>query len=278
MIRVVLLLGSLLFASISHAEGFITRLLDKPVPGGVAVIALDKELTKPNVYYRDRPVLVIYEDNKRWAAVVGIPLTATAGGDTIKVEGKQGVYQVNFKIGHKKYREQHIKLANKRQVNPNKLDEQRISDELKLQLTAYQTFSDHQPSNLLLDLPVQGRLSSPFGLRRFFNGQERNPHAGLDLAVPQGTPIKAPADGNIILVGNYFFNGKTIFIDHGQGMISMFCHLSVIDVQSGQSVKRGDIVGKVGSTGRATGPHLHWNISLNDVRVDPAIFIGKFQP
>lgn len=278
MIRVVLLLGSLLFASISHAEGFITRLLDKPVPGGVAVIALDKELTKPNVYYRDRPVLVIYEDNKRWAAVVGIPLTATAGGDTIKVEGKQGVYQVNFKIGHKKYREQHIKLANKRQVNPNKQDEQRINDELKLQRAAYQKFSDRQPSNLLLDLPVQGRLSSPFGLRRFFNGQERNPHAGLDLAVPQGTPIKAPADGNIILVGNYFFNGKTIFIDHGQGMMSMFCHLSVIDVQSGQSVKRGDIVGKVGSTGRATGPHLHWNISLNDVRVDPAIFIGKFQP
>lgn len=276
--RVIVLLGSLLFISASYAEGFITRLLNKPVQGGVAVMVLEKESTKPNVYYKDRPVLVIHEDNKRWVAIVGIPLTAKAGVDVVKVEGKQGVYHVNFSIGHKKYREQHIKLANKRQVNPSKEDEQRISKELKLQLTAYQTFSNHQPSNLLLDLPVQGRLSSPFGLRRFFNGQERNPHAGLDLAVPQGTPVKAPADGNIILVGNYFFNGKTIFIDHGQGMIGMFCHLSVIDVQTGQSVKRGDLVGKVGSTGRATGPHLHWNISLNDVRVDPAIFIGKFQP
>jgi murein DD-endopeptidase MepM/ murein hydrolase activator NlpD len=135
------------------------------------------------------------------------------------------------------------------------------------------------PSNLLLDRPVDGgRLSSPFGLRRFFNGQERNPHSGLDFAVPAGTPIKAPAAGTVVLVGDYFFNGKTVFLDHGQGFVSMFCHMSAIDVKVGDEVPRGGVVGKVGATGRATGPHLHWNVSLNDARVDPAIFIGAFKP
>src|SRR5690606_36383252 len=118
------------------------------------------------------------------------------------------------------------------------------------------------PSNVLLDRPVDGRLTSPFGLRRFFNGKERNPHSGLDFAVPTGTPAKAPAAGRVVLVGDYFFNGKTVFLDHGQGFISMFCHLSAIDVKPGDDVPRGAVVGKVGSTGRATGPHLHWNVSL----------------
>lgn len=278
MIRVILLITGLLLTTLSQAEGFITRLLNKPVQGGIAVIALGNESIKPSVSYQGNPVLVLHEDNKQWIAVVGIPLTTKAGTESIKVKGQQGSYTVNFTVANKKYRAQYIKLKNKQQVNPNQQNQQRIAKELKLQLAAYQRFSDRVPSNILFDLPVNGRMSSPFGLRRFFNGEERNPHSGLDLAVPQGTPIKAPADGEIILIGDYFFNGKTIFIDHGQGLISMFCHLSAIDVKLGQQVKRGEVVGKVGATGRATGPHLHWNVSLNNARVDPAIFIGKFQP
>ena len=124
-----------------------------------------------------------------------------------------------------------------------------------------------------------GRLKGAvFGLRRFFNGEERNPHSGLDFAAPSGAQIKAPAAGKVILIGDYFFNGKTVFVDHGQGLISMFCHLSAIDVKMGDELARGGDIGKVGATGRATGPHLHWNVSLNNVRVDPAIFIGAFTP
>ena len=115
-------------------------------------------------------------------------------------------------------------------------------------------------------------------MRRFFNGEERNPHAGLDIAVPQGTPVKASADGVVTITGDYFFNGKTVFVDHGQGLISMYCHLSEIDVVKGQRVRRGEVIAKVGSTGRSTGPHLHWTVSLNNQRVDPAIFIGAFEP
>ncbi|WP_416758145.1 peptidoglycan DD-metalloendopeptidase family protein [Pseudomonas sp. BNK-6] len=257
----------------ANADSYITRLLNKPVPGGVAVVDLGSAAQAPKVSYQGKPVLVVKEQNN-WLAIVGIPLTVKPGTQQISA----GNRSLNFVVGSKKYPEQHITLKNQRQVNPNPADLKRIDGELAEQLRAYRSFSPNTPSNLLLDKPVNGPLSSRFGVRRFFNGEERNPHAGLDFAVPAGTPIKTPAAGKVILTGNYFFNGNTVFVDHGQGFISMFCHMSKIDVKVGQSLARGAVVGKVGATGRATGPHMHWNISLNDARVDPAIFIGAFQP
>lgn len=259
-----------------HAESsFISRLLNHPVPGGVAVVQLGDGAKAPAVRYQDKPVLVVQEEGKRWIAIVGIPLKSQPGPHQVTTNDGR---TLSFTVGNKHYREQHIKLKNTRQVNPLAEDMARINRELAEQTLAYQTFSPTQPSNLLFDKPVQGPLSSPFGLRRFFNGEERNPHSGLDFAVGAGTPIKSPAAGKVILIGNYFFNGNTVFVDHGQGLISMFCHMSKIDVKLGQSLPRGGIVGRVGSTGRATGPHMHWNVSLNDTRVDPAIFIGAFKP
>lgn len=257
----------------AHADSYITRLLNKPVPGGVAVIDLGSAAQAPKANYQGKPVLVVKEQNN-WLAIVGIPLTVKPGTQQVSAGGQN----LNFTVGSKKYPEQRITLKNQRQVNPNPADLKRIDGELAEQIRAYRSFSPNTPSNLLLDKPVNGPLSSKFGVRRFFNGEERNPHAGLDFAVPAGTPIKTPAAGKVILIGNYFFNGNTVFVDHGQGFISMFCHMSKIDVKAGQSLARGAVVGKVGSTGRATGPHMHWNVSLNDARVDPAIFIGAFQP
>jgi len=258
----------------AHAEGFLTRLLNKPVPGGVAVVDLGNDASAPKARYDGKPVLVVREDDQRWIAIVGIPLTVKAGKQSLDVDGQAH----NFRVEPRSYREQHITLKNQRQVNPNPDDLKRIERELDEQTRAYRQFSPRQPSNLLFDRPVNGPLSSPFGLRRFFNGEERNPHSGLDFAAKAGTPIKAPAAGKVILTGNYFFNGKTVFVDHGQGLISMFCHLSQIDVKVGDELSRGAVLGKVGSTGRATGPHLHWNVSLNDARIDPSIFIGAFKP
>ena len=266
--------AALLLSTQVLADGFISRLLHKPVPGGVAVIELPLQEQSPKATYQGKPVLVIKEDGKRWIAIVGIPLTVKPGKQTLEANGQT----LSFDVGSKHYREQRITLKNQEQVTPNNSNLKRIERELAEQTKAYKTFSPRQPSNLYFDKPVDGPLSSPFGLRRFFNGQERNPHSGLDFAVPHGTPIKAPAAGRVILVGDYFFNGKTVFVDHGQGLISMFCHLSAIDVAVGDELARGQALGKVGSTGRSTGPHLHWNVSLNDARVDPAIFIGAFAP
>lgn len=267
-----ILLLCLTFASSAHAS-YITRQLNKPVPGGVAVIDLGPSAQPLTARFDGKPVLVVKEQNN-WLAIVGLPLTQKPGTASVV----QGTRTLTFTVGSKKYQEQRITLKNQRQVNPNPADLKRIDGELAEQLKAYRSFSPGTPSNLILDKPVNGPLSSRFGVRRFFNGEERNPHSGLDFAVPAGTPIKTPANGKVILTGSYFFNGNTVFVDHGQGFISMFCHLSKIDVKPGQVLSRGAVISKVGSTGRATGPHMHWNVSLNDARVDPAIFIGAFQP
>ncbi|WP_439887722.1 peptidoglycan DD-metalloendopeptidase family protein [Pseudomonas sp. MBLB4123] len=273
--RLIPLLIALLLALPAQAEGFITRLLNKPVPGGVAVVDLGPATTAPRATYQGKPLLVIHEDGQRWIAIVGLPLSVRPGSQQIEVDGQR---RLSFQVDNRHYAEQRITLKNQQQVTPNPANLKRIEHELAEQTRAYRQFSPRQPSNLLFDRPVDGPLSSPFGLRRFFNGEERNPHSGLDFAAARGTPVRAPAAGRVILLGDYFFNGKTVFVDHGQGLISMFCHLSAIDVKLGDELPRGAVLGKVGATGRATGPHLHWNVSLNDARIDPAIFIGAFKP
>ena len=263
----------------SDAADYIARKLNFPVPGGVAVLRLGAAAQEPEARYLNKRVMVLPQAGGTWLAIVGIPLSVKPGTEHLTVGSGSAARRVAFQVGAKTYTAQHITLKNKRQVNPDPADLRRIERELAEQTEAYRAFrAGVVPSNVVLDAPVQGRLSSPFGLRRFFNGEERNPHSGLDFAVPTGTPIRAPAAGRVVLVGDYFFNGKTVFVDHGQGFISMFCHMSAIDVAVGDEVARGGVVGKVGATGRATGPHLHWNVSLNDARVDPAIFIGAFKP
>jgi murein DD-endopeptidase MepM/ murein hydrolase activator NlpD len=110
-------------------------------------------------------------------------------------------------------------------------------------------------------------------MRRIFNGEPRSPHAGLDIRAPQGQPVRAPAAGTVVLTGDFFYSGNAVFIAHGEGVVSLLCHLSKVTVKQGQAVKAGDLVGEVGSTGRASGPHLHWSLSLNNAWVDPRIFL-----
>jgi len=272
--------------------------LHHPVPGGVAIVALPStSRTPPKVTFQNKPVLVLASEQRAWVAVVGLPLDLprqtqilivteqqARGESRPEIEDKryreppQASSEVKFEVKDKKYREQRITVNNSRHVNPLPDDMTRITRELELQNAAYRRFSANIPSNVLMDAPVKGPLSSPFGLKRFFNGEPRAPHSGLDFAAPTGTPVLAPAAGKVILTGDYFFNGNTVFLDHGQGLITMYCHLSVIDVKVGDTLVRGQVLGKVGATGRVTGAHLHWNVSLNDARVDPAIFIGQYTP
>ena len=279
--RWLLYLLTFLSATCAAAQDPLSAALNHPVPGGVAVIDITAKVKKgaiPEVRFLEKRVLVTRTDLGKTLAIVGIPLSTTPGTQRITIAHGATQSSVDFAIRNKVYREQRITLKSNKHVHLSDEDLARYKREATLQDNAYQQFSQKHPSNLILDRPVDAPLSSPFGLRRFFNGEARAPHSGLDFAAPTGTPIKAPAAGIVILVGDFFFNGKTVFVDHGQGMISMFCHLSVIDVAQGQRLERGQVLGKVGATGRVTGAHLHWNVSLNDARVDPAIFIGMFTP
>ena len=241
------------------------------VPGGVAVVPV-KGQARPDAYYNGNRVMVLGSTGD-WNALIGLPLSTRPGVHRLEVRQGDSKAVYDFDVIDKKYEVQRITIKDKRKVNPLPVDMKRINRESALirKAKAAWTSSDNIP--LALDWPVQGPLSSTFGLRRIFNDQPRNPHVGLDIAVPQGTPVKAAGAGKVITTGEFFFNGNTVFIDHGQGLITMYCHMESIDVKPGQKVDRGEVIGKVGHTGRATGPHLHWSVLMNQTMVDPTLFV-----
>jgi len=245
----------------------------QPVPGGIAVVPLSTE-AQPSIFYNNRKILTTFKNNQ-WFAVVGIPLSEKPGAHTLI--NKKTAQLTHFNVIDKTYPSQHITLKktpkNKRMINPNKMDMERITRERKTLSKALSTWTE-VASNIDFILPAHGRLSSPFGLKRFFNNQARKPHSGLDIAAPTGAIVSSPANGKIINVGNYFFNGNTILVDHGQGLISGYFHLSKTLVNIGDTVKQGQKIAEIGATGRVTGPHLHWNVYLNKTKVDPAFFIS----
>jgi len=245
----------------------------EPVPGGIVVVPLGVMGDKlPIVRFLGNRVMVLRQ-NDGWEAVVGIPLGSRRGHYKLHVDQDGRDQAISFLVEPKKYQEQHLTLKNRHMVNPTAEEMKRIRRDHLVIKRALRGFRPLQEVPTRFTLPVIGRVSSTFGLRRFFNDQARKPHSGLDLAAPAGTPVQAPAAGRISATGNFFFDGNTVFIDHGQGLVTMYCHLSEIDVKPGQDVKAGELLGKVGMTGRATGPHLHWGVSLNDARVDPTLFL-----
>ena len=247
----------------------------EPVPGGVALIAVaSAKDTAPQVYFEGKRVLVV-RDADAWLAVVGLPLSLRSGVHRLAVGATRETAQaIQFDVRAKTYETQRLTIANKRQVDPDPLDLRRIARDRDILTRAFTAFTENVPESLRFDLPVAGRFSGAFGLQRFFNDRPRQPHSGLDIAAPEGTPILAPAAGVVMEIGDYFFNGRTVILDHGQGLVSMYNHMSRIDVVKGMRVARGQMLGAVGKTGRVTGPHLHWTISLNDARVDPALFLS----
>ncbi len=244
-----------------------------PVPGGVARLSLGPAAQRPVAYAGDVPLLVL-SDAIEWTALVGIPLSAAPGEASITVRFESGGQrQIAYTVAPKQYREQRLKVS-PATVDLSPDDAARYERERVHLATVTATFTELSPQAALrMRVPVPGARSSSFGLRRVFNGQARSPHSGMDIAAATGTPVLAPLPGRVIDTGEYFFNGGTVWLDHGGGLLSMYCHLSAIDAAPGDMLDTGQRLGAVGATGRVTGPHLHWSVMLNRAMVDPALFL-----
>lgn len=245
---------------------------DEPAwPGGIAYLDLGPAVgDAPAVSFNGKRVLVMRDDGN-WRAVVGVPLGAAVGRASVTLaDGRT----LSFDIEAHAYLEEHLTVAQS-YVSLSEENLARYRRERKLIDAALNNWRDVPVADVSLQAPVDGPRSSSFGKRRFFNNEPRNPHTGMDIAVPEGTPIAAPRDGVVSETGDYYFNGNTVFIDHGQGLVTMYCHLSEIGVEQGQLVKAGETIGLVGKTGRVTGAHLHFGTYLNGNAVDPALLLKE---
>ncbi len=274
MIRcVALLFHAILFCAIPALAFSYALPHESAVPGGVKILRLDThDNSMPYVEVEGHRALVV-RDGTGWIAIIGIPLSAPVAPRVVIVRSGDARQELEFSIGDKRYASQSLKVA-PGQVNLSHTDLERVNREKPIIEHDLSRWSDEQPAMLRMEQPVPGVRSSSFGMRRIFNGESRNPHSGMDIAAPAGTPVKAPLAGTVIDTGNYFFNGNTVFVDHGRGLISMYCHLSAIEVKAGQRVAVGTTLGAVGMTGRVTGPHLHWGLILNRAWVDPELFVS----
>ena len=263
------------FSAISFAQD-ISLPRHAPYPGGVAVVKLGEADSQAlEVLFDGKRVLTLRRADGL-LAVVGLPLDVKPGRQTLHVKAGEGAlklaYDTTFEIKAKTYPAQHLKIGS-RFMQPRPEDLQRNEHDQLAIARAKNHWSHEAPASFALDLPASGRLSARFGMRRVLNGEEGSPHAGLDVAVGTGTPLRAAAAGRVIATGDYFYSGQSVFVDHGQGFITLYIHMSRIDVKEGDSVERGAMLGLSGATGRVTGPHLHWSVLLNGVYVDPELFL-----
>ena len=246
------------------------------VPGGIAAVNLGPEFSPSTKVYFGKKRVLVKSDKNNWQALIGLPLKIKPGKHKVSLIDNSGSKIVKtFLVSKKSYETRHITIKNKRMVSPTKKDIERHYKEKPLIVDALKTWSENINVQTEFDLPVDGRFSSIFGLKRIYNKQKRiRRHTGLDIAAPTGTIIKSPAKGKVIRTGSYFFTGNTVFIDHGQGLITMYCHLDKTHVRAGQQLTQGQSVGTVGMTGRVSGPHLHWVVSLNNTKVEPKLFLS----
>lgn len=243
-----------------------------PKPGGIAVVNVATGAARPRVRFGERETMLIHEGGA-WYAVVGVPLSQPVGPASLSVTAGDGSESaVTFEVLPHSYREQRLTVE-RSYVEPDKQQLDRIIGERRIIDAALDNFRAVPVESLSLPAPVPGRQSPSFGFRRFFNDQPRSPHSGMDIAANLGTAVIVPRSGVVTATGNYFFNGNTVIVDHGQGFVTMYCHLQRIDVEESQAVDAGDTLGSVGATGRVTGAHLHFGTYLTGTAIDPALLL-----
>ena len=259
--------------------GAIITLLCLPIParaltleghlvqGGMAIGSVHPNTT---VYFQEKPVRVSPEG----LFVIGFSRDAKAES-VIELHQPSGTVEKHpVRIEKRSYKIQRIDGLPPRKVSPSAEDLERIRQDRALVKAARQTDDPRTDFTQAFIWPVIGRISGVYGSQRILNGKPKNPHSGVDIAVPTGTPVKAPADGVVSLAHNdMFYSGGTLIVDHGHGLSTVFMHLHKLLVKNGQRVKQGDVIAQVGATGRVTGPHLHWGMNWFDTRLDPSLLV-----
>ncbi len=254
-------------------EAFQGDILEVEV-GGADLLDVDGRLGKERIYFQP-------SQNGTYTALVGVDVEAKPSTVTLLLHafssgGRQKQNRIPLKIRAKSYHKESFKVPPSfDQMSPETLAEIR-----REQAAFARAFGNAEPQRFwslpfLRPVPQEASASS-FGSRRTINGVPRAPHSGTDLSAPAGTPVLATNHGKVVLVGNFFFAGGSVVIDHGGGLFSMYFHLSEFKVGEGAMVRRGDVVALSGDTGRVTGAHLHWGVRLNNTRVDPLVLLRKF--
>lgn len=246
-----------------------------PYPGGVLNVQINSALfdaNKEGIKIGQGPHLICRSGFKNVNLISPIPLSSKKTQLDIALNNK---IIESIPVINKEYRESRITITNNDMVSPPKEVLPRIKMEASIIKAAKNINSFSNYFVLPMEMPTKGIESSEFGVRRFINGTPRNRHTGLDIAAPEGTDVYAPLDGIVLLSEEFFYRGNIIYIDHGNGLISSFSHLQKSLVKKNRKVKAGDLIGKVGKTGRVTGPHLHWEVSILGTTVDPKLFLKE---
>ena len=241
-------------------------------PGEVVALSVDTDSPVTSVHVRafghDWPGY--RESATTWKTLIGIDLDTPAGAHVVTITADAGTQTTRYPLNVKARAFPTRRLTvDEAFVNPPAAEQERIAREAKELAALWDASTDSRLWTGAFVRPVPQAANSAFGSRSILNGSPRSPHGGADFASPAGTPIKAPNAGRVVLAKSLYYTGNTVVIDHGLGLFSLFAHLSATDVSTGEMVATGQRVGLVGSTGRVTGPHLHWAIRLNGARVDP---------
>jgi murein DD-endopeptidase MepM/ murein hydrolase activator NlpD len=225
----------------------------------------------------ERFPMALNEKNGNYEGLLGIDMSTRPATYEVKVTARDGdgrVYsgRLSLKVEKVVFETEELSLPS-HLVELNAKDLERVEKEAKQLQTLFQTFSGEKLWRGAFIRPVEGEISGAFGLNRIMNGKQRSRHTGVDLKAEEGVPVLATNSGMVVLVDELFFTGKSVILDHGWGLFSMYFHLSEVSVKKGDRVDTGALLGRVGSTGRSTGAHLHWGVKLNGARVDPFSFL-----
>ncbi len=272
----------LLACAVGHAEEKISWTVPEAAPVGqpfLVKISGPSNFDRLSINWAGR-TFGLGGTNGLYRTLLGTPLDKTSEGENMPVlltlvrGNKTWQLRRQVKITPLSYPEERLSVAPSF-VSPPQDVLQRIAQERAVVSEALKTQTVQGPLSWPFVRPVAGVVTSPFGFTRVYNGQRRSPHGGLDFRAPLGTPVHAAVDGTVILTGDHYFAGKSIYVDSGGGVISVYMHLSRIDVSAGERVKAGQAIALSGSSGRVTGPHLHLGVGLNGRWMDPAPLVGE---